>query len=61
MEAIAKIDRPGFIDLGDSSEATLLCAATFHRHGLPIDYARLEHSLLLVRVYDVFLPFGSRR
>jgi hypothetical protein len=36
---VAKLDRPGFGNDEDSSEATLLCAATLHKFVLPYDYA----------------------
>jgi hypothetical protein len=42
---VACLDRPGGED-GGSREATLLCAATLHRFGLPVDYARLKHEIL---------------
>jgi hypothetical protein len=37
VEAVAKIDRPGTLAHDDSNEATLFCAATLHRFGLPFD------------------------
>ena len=42
VEAVAKMDRPGPLAHDDSSEATLFCAATLHRFGLPYDYPRLS-------------------
>jgi hypothetical protein len=32
---------------GGSREATLFCAATLHRYGLPVDYARMKTETLL--------------
>ena len=32
---VAKLDRPGFGNHGESNEATLFCAVTLHRFGLP--------------------------
>ena len=39
---VAKLDRPGFGNHGESSEATLFYAATLHCFGLPLDYAERE-------------------
>ncbi len=40
------MDQPGFGVHGESSEATLFCAATLHRFGLPFYYARMEPKTL---------------
>jgi hypothetical protein len=39
---VAKMDRPGLGNHGDSSEPTLVCVATLHRFGLPFDYAKQD-------------------
>ena len=40
IKNVVSLDRPGGLD-GGSREAALFCAATLHRYGLPMDYARL--------------------
>jgi hypothetical protein len=40
---VAIMDRPGFGNNKEhSGEASLFCAATLHRFGLPVDYSRLQ-------------------
>ena len=46
VREIAKLNRLGFGKNGESSEATLFCAATLHRFGLPYDYAILDTKTL---------------
>jgi len=45
VKDVTNLDRPGGID-GGSREAALFCAATLHRFGLPVDYARLKTETL---------------
>ncbi len=45
VQEVACLDRPGRVD-GGIREASLFCAATLHRFGLPVDYARLKHETL---------------
>jgi len=45
VKNVVSLYRPGGMD-GGSREAALFCAATLHRFGLPVDYARLKtHTL----------------
>ncbi len=47
VREVAGIDRPGAGNIEETSgEASLLCAATLHRFGLPVDYARLKEVTL---------------
>ncbi len=47
VKEVACLDRPGQGNHGeDSREATLFCAATLHRFGLPVDFARLNSDTL---------------
>ncbi len=46
VKEVAKLDRPGFGNHGESSEGTLFCAATLHSFGLTFDYATLEPKIL---------------
>jgi len=46
VKEVAKLDRPGFGNDEDFSEATLFCAATLHKFGLPYDYAKLDSETL---------------
>jgi hypothetical protein len=44
---VAGLDHPGKENGGeDSKEASLFCAATLHRFGLPLDYARLNADIV---------------
>ena len=43
---VAKLDRLGFGNHGESNEATLFYASTLRRFGLPLDYARMEPNTL---------------
>jgi len=45
IQEVVSMDRPGGGN-GGSREASLFCAATLHRFGLPMDYARLKHETL---------------
>jgi hypothetical protein len=60
VEAVAKMDRPTSLAHEDSSEATLYCAATLHRFGLPFDYARLSKVLLPEVCPCCFVPLGDK-
>ncbi len=43
VKEVVGMDRPGCGNNEEhSGEASLLCAATLHRYGLPVDYARLQ-------------------
>jgi len=46
VKEVAKLDRPGFRNDENFSEATLFCAATLHRFGLPYGYAKLSSETL---------------
>ena len=41
VQEVVSLDRPGGVE-GGSRKASLFCAATLHRFGLPVDYARLK-------------------
>ena len=45
IREMISLDRPGGLD-GGSREASLFCAATLHRYGLRVDYARLKSETL---------------
>ncbi len=45
VKDVVGLDRPGCED-GGSREAALFCAATLHRFGLPVDYARMKTKTL---------------
>jgi hypothetical protein len=42
FKEVAKLDRLGLGNPGETSEATLFCASNLHRFGLPFDYARIK-------------------
>jgi hypothetical protein len=46
VREVAKLDRPGFGNNEETSEATLFCAATLHIFGLPYDYAKQDSETL---------------
>jgi hypothetical protein len=46
VKVVATTGCPTALDHEQSSEASLFCAATLHRYGLPHDYARLENHTL---------------
>jgi len=47
VREVASLDHPEKGNAGeDSREASLLCAATLHRFGLPMDFARLKTDTL---------------
>jgi hypothetical protein len=47
VREVVGLDHPGKGNNGeDSKEASLFCAATLHRFGLPVDYARLNADTL---------------
>jgi hypothetical protein len=47
VKEVASMDHPGKANHGENSrEASLFCAATLHRFGLPVDYARLNADTL---------------
>ena len=47
VREVASLDRPGGGHNGeDLREASLFCAATLHRFGLPVDFARLKFDTL---------------
>jgi hypothetical protein len=47
VREVASMDRPGKgNEEADAREASLFCAATLHRFGLPVDYARLKDETL---------------
>jgi hypothetical protein len=47
VREVAGLDHPGKENIGeDSREASLFCAVTLHRFGLPVDYARLNADTL---------------
>jgi hypothetical protein len=45
VKDVVNMDRPGGMD-GGSREAAQLCAATLHRFGMSVDYARLKTETL---------------
>ena len=45
VQEVVSLDRPEGGE-GGSREASLFCAATLHRFGLPVDYARLKNETL---------------
>ena len=45
MRDVATMDVPSFLAHDETSDASLYCAATLHRYGLPYDYAKLENQL----------------
>ncbi len=47
VKAIAKMERPGSLTFDEANEASLFCATTLHRFGLPVDFAKLEYSILI--------------
>jgi hypothetical protein len=56
---VTKLDRPGFEKHGDSSDATLFCAATLHRFGLPFEYAELNPKTLPEMCASCKAPLGD--
>ena len=47
VKDVAKLNRPrGGVPEDGSREASLFCAATLHRYGLPVDFARLDSERL---------------
>ncbi len=47
VRAVATMDcSPDSLAHAEASEASLFCASTLHRYGLPHDYAKLEHCIL---------------
>jgi hypothetical protein len=46
VEAVARMDCQASLSHDGISESTLFCAATLHRFGLPVDYAKLENCVL---------------
>jgi len=47
IKAVATMDcRPSSLSLEGTSEASLFCAATLHKYGLPHDFARMEDHIL---------------
>ena len=46
IKAVATMDCPSSLSLEGRSNASLLCAATLHRYGLPHDFARMEDHTL---------------
>ena len=46
IRVMATMDCPSSLSLDETSDASLFCAATLHKYGLPHDYARLENHTL---------------
>ncbi len=46
IRAVATMDCPFAASLEETCDASLFCAATFYRYGLPLDYSRLENHTL---------------
>jgi hypothetical protein len=46
VQAVARMDCPASLSHDELSEGTLFCAASLHRFGLPVDYAKLEATVL---------------
>jgi len=46
VRSVATMDCPAALAHTETSEASLYCAATLHRFGLPLDYAKLENYSL---------------
>ena len=44
--AVATIDCPSSLAHDETSDASLYCAATMHRYGMPHDYAKMENLVL---------------
>ena len=45
-QAVARMDCPASLSHDKLSEGALFCAASLHRFGLPVDFAKLEASVL---------------
>jgi hypothetical protein len=46
VKAVATMDCPTSLAHVEASEASLFCASTLHRYGLPYEYAKLESCVL---------------
>ena len=57
VSEVARLDKPGIGYNGEvTGEASLFCAATMHRYGLPVDYARLNAGTLPAGLLIKFRP-----
>ncbi len=56
---VAKLGDLGMGNQVESSDATLLCATTLHRFGLPYDFARLDTDTLLESCANCSAPLWA--
>jgi len=59
VKAVATMECPASLSLDGTSDASLFCAATLHRYGLPHDFARMEDFIIPETCACCHAPIGD--